>query len=138
MTQDPKKMAAALRQCMGEDGDCEGCPYDGECGLRLDALNRDIMEYFDAITTARLLTLDELLDLPIGAVVWSESWSGETHSAEPEILPALRVDESHLLDVDGYTLIDEDMLGPDVDGNRWRWWTLHPTREQREAAAWQK
>lgn len=76
----------------------------------------------------RVLTLDELLDLPMGAVVYEEYIGDEDYA--PGVIKMIS-------DGDGVLYGKNDMTDvAHLWGQGWRWWTGMPTRAQRARTLW--
>ena len=86
---------------------------------------------------ARLLTYEEIEQLPEFAVVWEEwrGWAPEYRENALEIAPVARMGNG--LAGNGITtIILPEMMDGDEEGQS-RWWTALPTQEQREETPWQ-
>ncbi len=99
----------------------------------------------------RVLTLQELLALPEGAVVWEENQYTrdtpmeqllDTYSQEEDVLqPMMRVNHGEnnpqLMNPDGYPVqIREGMFYYPTSGLRMRYWSAMPSQQDREETAW--
>lgn len=85
---------------------------------------------------ARLLSYEEIQQLPEFAVVWEEwrGWEDEYRENGLEIAPVARMG-SGLAGNGIITYIAPDMMDGDEDGQS-RWWTAMPTAKQREETPW--
>lgn len=85
--------------------------------------------------TPRVLTLDELLGLTEGAVVWEEYMQDDGHCAHltPAVIPAPGILTSWY---EQETQINAALLEHDVDGFQLRYWSAKPTDEERRLAPW--
>ena len=55
MTPDTAMVISALEHCIMPNGQCEGCPYEGECGERLHALDNDIISILKGRQTKAII-----------------------------------------------------------------------------------
>lgn len=86
---------------------------------------------------ARLLTAEEIRQLPRTSIVWVEMYSAEEGKAIA-LYPAMKCEEGHLVDEDGsfYNDFEKDMeVQP---GGWWRFWNEEPTEPEREKASWRE
>ena len=133
---DIEKVMIGLRACtewgMTED-ECmaNGCPYllesttdDETATFRcLRMLHEDAMNLIAPFP--RLLTLDELRSLPLGAVVWYEKRAKD----QTYIMPMVVTADGH---IGNWALgVCMDVIGQDD-----RCWSARPTDEQRDATPW--
>lgn len=88
------------------------------------------------MSKARLMTADEIRQLPRTSIVWIEFWNAEEGEAT-QLLPAMKCADGSLVDEDTcvFTDFEEDMK-PQWDG-WWRFWSDEPTSRQREETPWQ-
>ena len=88
------------------------------------------------ITEARILTADEIHQLPRTAIVWVEFFNAEEGEAT-SLLAAMKCADGTLVDEDAciYDDIEADMK-PNPEG-WWRFWSTRPTVNQREEVPWQ-
>jgi len=93
----------------------------------------------------RLLTLEEIRDLPWGTVIWEEvriDWEKiETKTPEDKVVditiaPVVKRGDQ-LMDNSCITDIDKDMFGNPERGDQLRYWSNCPTDEEREKAKWE-
>ena len=79
----------------------------------------------EGYTLPRVLTLDELRALPVGAVVWYE----QRALLQTYIMPMIVTEDNH---IGNWALgVCMDVIGQDD-----RCWSARPTDEQREATPW--
>lgn len=83
---------------------------------------------------ARVLTVDEIMKLPHRSVVWEEC------NDQRAICPMIVTRARTLMDEDGEMPIDSHICEPKplfIGGPlRRRFWTMKPTKKQREAVPW--
>lgn len=86
----------------------------------------------------RVLSLEELQQLPAQTIVWTEYWNGEDGKASDELLAAMKCYDGTFVDEDAsvYSDFDKDMTPDRFDGSYWRFWSAKPTDEQRRKVAW--
>ncbi len=86
---------------------------------------------------ARLLSFEEIQQLPEYAVVWEE-WRGLPEEYRPSdwgIAPVARIGGG-LAGNGIITFIEPGMMDGNEDDGQSRWWTSLPTPEQRRATPW--
>lgn len=86
---------------------------------------------------ARLLSFEEIQQLPEYAIVWEE-WRGLPEEYRPSdwgIAPVARIGGG-LAGNGIITFIDPGMMDGNEDDGQSRWWTNVPTPEQRRATPW--
>lgn len=140
-----------LECCIMRDPDdkltCDICPYDGRCTnrLKIDALalinaQQERIKELEAARIPRLLTLEEIRALPLGAVIWLEYKAvDEDGNIDISLHPVMRsvcCGDAVICDGESQTEIDTITLEPDECGSMERYWSARPTDEQREAVAW--
>ena len=87
--------------------------------------------------TPKVLTVDEIRDLPRLSIIWVELFDGETQKADPKILAAMKCYDGTFVDEDACIFDDfEKDMKPGFDGSVWRFWDALPTPEQRKAVPW--
>lgn len=86
----------------------------------------------------RILTADELRELPHLSIVWTEYWNGDEKKADPKLFAAMKCYDGTLVDEEAsvYNDFEKDMMPDQFDGSRWRFWIGKPTEEQRKAVPW--
>jgi hypothetical protein len=86
---------------------------------------------------ARLLTADEIRQLPRASIVWIEFYNAE-EGAATSLMASMKCADGTLVseDVCVYEDFEEDMK-PQADG-WWRFWSSEPTEQEREGAPWRK
>ena len=86
----------------------------------------------------KVLTAEELRQLPAQTIVWTEYWNGEDGKASDELLAAMKCYDGTFVDEDAsvYSDFDKDMTPDRFDGSYWRFWSGKPTEEQRKAVPW--
>lgn len=84
---------------------------------------------------ARILTADEIRQLPRASVVWVEFYNTEEEMAT-SLVAAMKCADGTLVDEETcvYDDVAEDMR-PQPDG-WWRFWSAMPTEEQRAGTPW--
>ena len=83
----------------------------------------------------RILTADEIKNLPKRAVVWEEYKSGGR--VWRDVRPLIKsCYGAKLIDEDGEVDIDEELLNT-KNGDQRRLWSGKPSKEQRRAAKWE-
>lgn len=101
--------------------------------------------YFNAVEIEqpdekpRVLTPDELRDLPRLSIVFIECWDGEYQAPLPTIMAGMKCYDGTIVDEDGSTFsnFEDDMKpGRMFDGSCFRFWSAMPTEEQRKAVPW--
>lgn len=102
----------------------------------LDAIDMVRAYLTDEYGDPRVLTAEELAALPEGAVVWEEFYNGEENRSTA-MYAAMKTGVQTLVSAEGVTYICEDMAAPDVDGNRFRWWSAKPTVLRRGHTPWE-
>lgn len=86
---------------------------------------------------ARVLTPEEVLNLPYGTVVWElcvDTRKGKVF----DIRPAMVSDKATLLDTGGEWHFDADDYQINEDGFVYRIWSAKPTEDQRKATEWEE
>lgn len=126
------------------DATCRECPYKGEeCDGEKDPRRRDTLEVFRLARKAaeeepaRLLTVEELRNLPIGAVVWEEIHVIDRTLYEEDELtePLVRTDKKFGNGDTSTGLGEYEMRRYK---GVFRWWSAKPTREQIEGTPWEE
>ena len=86
---------------------------------------------------ARLLTADEIRQLPRESIVWIEFYNAEEGEAT-SLMASMKCADGTLVSEDAcvYEDFEEDMK-PQADG-WWRFWNGEPTEQEREDAPWRK
>ena len=86
----------------------------------------------------KVLTVEELKQLPAQTIVWIEYWNGEEKKADPDMIAAMKCYDGTLVDEDAsvYNDFERDMTPDRFDGSCWRFWLGKPTDEQRKAVKW--
>ena len=101
---------------------------------------KEALKELAATKTPRLLTLEEIRALPLGAVIWLEYKAvDENGDIDISLHPTMRsvcCGDAVLCDGESQTEIDTITLDPDECGGMERYWSARPTDEQREAVAW--
>lgn len=141
---DPENAATDANGELDFDVMCGECPYKGEeCEGEEDPKRRDTGEVFELARKAieeepaRLLTVEELRSMPIGAVIWEEIHVGDRTLYEDDELtePMVRTD-NEFGNGDTSTGLGE------YEMRRYkgvfRWWSAKPTREQIVGTPWEK
>ena len=120
-----------------------------------DAERQSAIDYCDGLQEAmevaaqyaadcRLLTLEEIILLPEGAIIWEEvriDWekaevkTPEDKGVDITIAPVVKRGDQ-VMDNSCVTDIEEGMFGNPEKGDQIRYWSNCPTDEEREAAAW--
>ena len=84
---------------------------------------------------ARLLTADEIRQLPRMSIVWIEFYNAEEGEAT-SLVASMKCQNGTLIDEDGCIFKDfEDDMKPQADGY-WRFWNRKPTEIERAEAPW--
>lgn len=84
----------------------------------------------------KLLTADELFDLPRTSIVWIEYWCGEKQCSDG-LIAGLKCADGTIVDEDTCVYSDfEDDMKPDAEGSRWRFWSAEPSEELRKETPW--
>ena len=81
----------------------------------------------------KLLTADELRDLPRTTIVWIDYWDGEENKLGA-LLAGIKCYDGSIVDEDGsiYIHFEKEMM-PTGDGSHWTFWSGKPATEQRLA-----
>lgn len=126
MMTDREKVIKGLEICATGTVSCSKCPMQENCKGTSNAAMAAALE----LLKARPLTLDEVRedkpftlwveDLDTGALVFPVAYVG-----------GLYVDRAEDWSVD-----PDHRKTPEYYGKRWRFWTLKPTNEQRQAVKW--
>lgn len=160
-----EKVQAGLKccqQCRLDDDEhfyvqeCENCPYRAQwteahehCADTLmrdaAALIREQKERIRELETAqkpRLLSLEEVKQLPMGAVVWREyKWTDEDDGTiHLDFLPVMRsvcCGNPVLVDGESEEPLANLVQSEKADEEAERYWTARPTDEQRKEAKWE-
>ena len=143
---DPENAVTDANGKLDFDVMCGECPYNGkECGdtYKEDPKRRDALEVFRlarkaaADEPARLLTVEEMRSLPVGAVVWEEIHVGDRTLYEDDELtePMVRTDKEFGNGDTSTGLGDYEMRRYK---GVFRWWSERPTREQIEGTPWEE
>lgn len=150
------KTCKGLRICLDDTKRCQKhCPYYGQC--HVDAINTlyvpiledalgaihfllEQVSQLEAGQRIKLLTLEEIRALPLGAVIWLEykavDEDGYTDISLHPVMRSVCCGDAVLCDGESQTEIDAITLEPDECGSMERYWSARPTDEQREAVAW--
>ena len=151
-----EKARKGLRTCVESEGiGCPlSCPYYEPCmadprHIYSPMMNDVLTEYErmmeqiktpEAARIPRLLTLEEIRALPLGAVIWLEykavDEDGITDISLHPVMRSVCCGDAVLCDGESQTEIDTITLEPDDCGGMERYWSARPTDEQREAVAW--
>lgn len=84
----------------------------------------------------RVLTADELFDLPRTSIVWIEYLCGEKPCGD-SLMAGLKCADGTIVDEDTCVYSDfEDDMKPDAEGSRWRFWSAEPSEELRKETPW--
>jgi len=129
------------------DATCRECPYKGEeCDGEKDPRGRDTLEVFRLARKAaeeepaRLLTVEEMRRMPIGAVVWEETHPNELpaglYNPEERIDPMVKNAWNRIGNSDDDTGLGESEMRS--YRGVFRWWSAKPTREQIEGTPWEE
>ena len=101
---------------------------------------KEALKELAATKTPRLLTLEEIRALPLGAVIWLEykavDEDGDIDISLHPIMRSVCCGDAVLCDGESQTEIDTITLEPDECGIMERYWSARPTDEQRKAVAW--
>ena len=101
---------------------------------------KEALKELAATKTPRLLTLEEIRALPLGAVIWLECKAvDEDGDIDISLHPVMRsvcCGDAVLCDGESQTEIDTITLDPDECGGMERYWSARPMDEQRKAVAW--
>ena len=86
----------------------------------------------------KVLTMEELQQMPAQTIVWTEYWNGEDGKASDELLAAMKCYDGTFVDEDAsvYSDFDKDLTPDRFDGSYWRFWSGKPSEEQRKAVPW--
>ncbi len=146
-----------LECCVLRDPDdhlrCGECPYNPHAisnepcanGLKFNALalirqQQERIKELEAAPIHRLLTLEDIWALPLGAVIWLEDKAvdedGITDISLHPVMRSVCCGDAVLCDGESQTEIDTITLEPDECGSMERYWSARPTDEQREAVEW--
>lgn len=86
-------------------------------------------------SAARLLTADEIRQLPRTSIVWIEYYNAEEGRSD-SLHAAIKCEDGTLVDEETCVFDDfERDMRPQADG-WWRFWSAEPTRKQREETSW--
>lgn len=87
----------------------------------------------------RVLTADELRELPRLTIVFIECFDGEYQAPLPTIMAGMKCYDGSIVDEDGsiFSDFEDDMSRDHFDGSCWRFWSAMPTEEQRKAVPWE-
>ena len=101
---------------------------------------KEALKELAATKTPRLLTLEEIRALPLGAMIWLEYKAVvEDGDIDISLYPVMRsvcCGDAVLCDGESQTEIDTITLDPDECGGMERYWSARPMDEQRKAVAW--
>ena len=151
-----EKARKGLRACVGSECiECpKSCPYYEPCmsdamRVYMPMMNDVLTEYermmeqikaLEAARIPRLMTLEEIRALPLGAVIWLEykvvDEDGYTDISLHPVMRSVCCGDAVLCDGESQTEIDTITLEPEECGIMERYWSARPTDEQREAVAW--
>ena len=102
---------------------------------------KEALKELAATKTPRLLTLEEIRALPLGAVIWQEykavDENGDIDISLQPVMRSVCCGDAVLCDGESQTEIDTITLEPDECGIMERYWSARPTDEQRKAVAWE-
>ena len=102
---------------------------------------KEALKELAATKTPRLLTLEEIRALPLGAVIWLEykavDENGDIDISLQPVMRSVCFGDAVLCDGESQTEIDTITLDPDECGGMERYWSARPTDEQRKAVAWE-
>jgi hypothetical protein len=144
---DPENAAIDENGMLDFDVMCGECPYKGEeCEGEEDPKRRDTWEAFRLARKAveeepaRLLTVQEMRSLPVGAVVWEETHPNELpaglYDPEERIDPMVKNAWNRIGNSDDDTGLGENEMNSYK--GVFRWWSAKPTREQIEGTPWEE
>ena len=85
----------------------------------------------------KVLTAEELRQLPAQTIVWIDYWDGEEKKLGT-MMAGMKCYDGTLVDEDAcvYNDFESDMTPDRFDGSCWRFWSAKPTEEQRRTVAW--
>lgn len=87
------------------------------------------------MSAVRILTADEIRELPRTSIVWIEFYNAEEN--EPtSLLPAMKCADGTLVDEETCVYDDYEADMKYQKDGYWRFWSEEPTQEQRERTAW--
>lgn len=103
----------------------------------LDYAMTSIIEIEEDIHNPRVLTAEELRQLPAQTIVWVDYWDGEEKKLGT-MMAGMKCYDGTLVDEDAcvYNDFESDMTPDRFDGSCWRFWSAKPTEEQRRTVAW--
>ena len=112
-----------------QKGICEGLNY----------AMRSVLEHETSAADIKVLTADELRNLPRLSIVFIECWDGEYQAPLPTIFAGMKCYDGSIVDEDGsiFSDFEGDMSKDHFDGSCWRFWSAMPTEEQRKAEKWE-
>ena len=86
----------------------------------------------------KVLTVEELRQLPAQTIVWIDYWDGEEKKLGT-MMAGMKCYDGTLVDEDAsvYSDFEQEMTPDRFDGSCWRFWLGKPTDEQRKAVPWQ-
>ena len=89
-------------------------------------------------TEPRVLTAEELRQLPAQTIVWVDYWDGEEKKLGT-MMAGMKCYDGTLVDEDAcvYNDFEHDMTPDRFDGSCWRFWLGKPTDDQRKAVPWE-
>jgi hypothetical protein len=109
--------------------------------LALINAQQERIKELEAARTPRLLTLEEIRALPLGAVIWLEykavDEDGITDISLHPVMRSVCCGDAVLCDGESQTRIDTITLEPEECGIMERYWSARPTDDQRKAATWE-
>lgn len=100
--------------------------------LRRNGWKEDEISILDALKHAECLTVDQMMELPIGTEVWVEesNYAGDCQWLFPIVLETRGTKGiSHHFGIFDFETYNRSRLG-------WRLWTKRPTDKQRKEAEW--
>lgn len=85
---------------------------------------------------ARIMTPNEVKQVPRAGIVWVEFFDGELGKSTA-LMCAMMCKDGSLVDEEGsfYKNYEQDIL-PDVEGDCWRFWNDKPSKEERDGSPW--
>lgn len=114
--------------------------FDKQDGIAvgLDYAIQAFNEFEEDIHNPRVLTVEELRQLPAQTIVWIDYWDGEEKKLGT-MMAGMKCYDGTLVDEEAsvYNDFEKDMTPDRFDGSRWRFWLGKPTEEQRKAVPWQ-
>lgn len=86
---------------------------------------------------ARILTPDEVRQVPRAGIIWIEFFDGEL-GRSTALLCAMMCKDGSLVDEEGsfYNNYDQDIIPDDIEGDCWRFWGGKPSADERKNTPW--